>query len=155
VLTIEGFDDPLNDGEFTVTQIISVNEEYEVTKVSGNIGAQQIFRTTVTISRQPADQLSLLSGNPGDDRVIGVYYDVQTPRTDPDADLDKAIPLPGYLHHAALAGTNWYANRSVNDRRARSEFRRDFDEALSDGIKAGRLKANRPQQMPMSIGRMW
>ena len=82
-----------------------------------------------------------------------VYGPVPSRRLGRSLGIDP-VPLPGYLHDAVYTGTTWYANRSKRDRTA-DDFRRDFDEALSRGIAAGRLKANRPKQLPMSVGRMW
>ncbi|MCP4900221.1 MAG: hypothetical protein GY906_24885 [bacterium] len=154
LITISGFSASDLNGLFTITTISTPNGDWNVTRLDGQPVTSAEGPVSMSVTTTQTGALSLLSGNPADDRSLSVYYDVQLIRTDPLTDLNKAIALPGYLHHAALAGTTWYANRSKNDKRS-PRFREDFMRALSDGVRVGRLKANRPQQMPMSVGRMW
>ncbi len=157
-ITISGFVNAGNNGTFDIITEITPDEQYRIQNVAGTTWGGAENGVFVDVGVTYDDRLSLLSGNPGDDRTIVVYHDIQLPVTDPTNDLDKPIPFPGYCHHALYAGTTWHVNRSVHDRRAARmsmEFRRDFDQALSDAIRMGRPKQNRPQQMPMSVGRMW
>lgn len=158
VITIAGFAQPDNNGEFVVISEVTADEQYVIRRTDGGSVGTQETGVTITITFPVVDRLSLLSGNPADDRTIVVYHDVNPPVADPDTDLDQPIPMPGYTHHALYAGMTWHANRSMNDRRAAQtamEFRRDFERAMSEAIRAGRPKASRPQQMPMTVGRMY
>jgi hypothetical protein len=150
---IAGFTNSGNNGEFIVTDVITANNSWDVTRVDGGAVGATEGPVSITVAVAMTDQLSLLSGNAEDARTIDVYYNVQVPNIDPNW-LDRPVPVPGYLHHAVLAAAIWYAARSKNDARE-EEFRRDFMKTLSDAIRVGRRTAHRPDQLPMSVGRMW
>lgn len=152
-----------NDGYVIVTgsrQLPWVGVDYQelLAMRNNNVWPAQYQQNRVYAIGPPSgadtDQMTIMSGNPGDGRSITVYYDKLIPSADFTADLSDPIPLPGYLHEAALAGTIWFSKLSTNDVRA-DEYRLHFDEALSNGIREGRPKQNRPQQLPMTVGRMY
>lgn len=154
-ITIAGFVNAGNNGLFTIVTETTEDEQYLVSRNdAGSVGAGE-SSVAITVTFTAPDTLSILSGNPADDRSITMYHDTQLVRTDVgNEDLDAPIPFPGYCHHALYAGTTWHANRSKNDRREKA-FRLDFDRAMSQAVIAGRPKRTRPQQLPMSVGRMW
>lgn len=155
IVLIGGFPDAANNGSFTLDSIPSAGSSWVVTKVDGSAVGIAEGPVAITAGSTPVNRLSLLSGNPADDRTIVVHHDTQLLRTDVgNGDLDEAIPFPAYCHNALYTYVTWLANRSKNDKRD-ARFHADFKKALSQAIISGRPKQNRPQQLPMSVGRMW
>jgi hypothetical protein len=155
IVAIEGFPDAANNGSFTLDVINSTGGNWGITKVDGSAVGIAEGPFAITVGSTPVNRLSLLSGNPADDRIIVVYHDVALRKTDVgNGDLDKPIPFPAYCHNAIYTYVSWIANRSKNDKRD-ARFHADYKKALSQAIISGRPKQTRPQQMPMSVGRMW
>lgn len=98
----------------------------------------------------PTQRLRIFVSRIGDARTLTITYE----KTLAAGSLSTPLFLPYYLHHAALAGTVFYAAKSKNDGRA-DMFRAEFNKALSDGIKVGRPKRHRVNQLPMTVGNMW
>lgn len=154
-ITIAGFIQAANNGVFSIDAEITADEQYTVTKIDETPVGTVENSIPITISLTLVNRLSILSGNPADDRTIVVYHDVQLRRTIVgDGDLDKPIPFPAYCHNAIYTYVTWLANRSKNDKRD-ERFHADYKKALSQAIISGRPKQTRPQQLPMSVGRMW
>lgn len=155
IITIAGFVDPDNNGEFEIITETTEDEQYQVMRTDGGSVGGTETGVAITITHTLVNRLSILSGNPADDRTIVVYHDVQLRRTVvSNGDLDKPIPFPAYCHNALYTYVTWLANRSKNDKRD-ARFHADYKKALSQAIISGRPKQTRPQQLPMSVGRMW
>ncbi len=155
IITIAGFVDSANNGEFEIVTETTEDAQYRVRRTDQGLVGSTESTVSITITLTLVNRLSLLAGNPAEARTIVMYHDVQLRRTDVDnGDLDKPIPFPAYCHNALYTYVTWLANRSKNDKRD-ERFHADFKKALSQAIISGRPKQTRPQQLPMSVGRMW